>query len=218
MNWTVPMLLGLVILIPVGIGMGRYLSISNRFYPFIYYIWLGGLVEVLNDVLITNGVNNTTISTNIYVLLSSLMMIWFFYRMDSVIKFEKYFYFILVAFICLWVFETFIFRTINEIGSYYRILFSLVIVLISISSLNYLLTSYSGNLVGNPIFLVCVGTILYYTIKILVETFWLYGSNSSHEFRIQLYRIMPYVDIVTNLIFSFAILWIPKKQLYIQQF
>lgn len=67
------------------------------------------------------------------------------------------------------------------------------------------------NILKNSIFLICAGFILYYTYKVFVGLFWLYGLNKSMEFTLNIVIIMIYINFITNLIYALAFLWMPTK-------
>ena len=80
--------------------------------------------------------------------------------------------------------------------------------------INRLIPEERGKLVKNSIFLVAIGFIAFYTFNSLIEIFWVYGLNASKDFRAGVYRIMTYINLIVNLIYAIAVLWIPRKREY----
>ncbi|MEI9912224.1 MAG: hypothetical protein WDO71_22780 [Bacteroidota bacterium] len=102
-------------------------------------------------------------------------------------------------------------------NSYFIIVHSIIIVLMSINLINRLLFSVSRSLGRNPVFLICMGMAVYFTYAVLVEAFWVYGLNQSPSFRLGIYEILSYINLFTNLFFGFASLWMPLKPQYIMR-
>ena len=63
----------------------------------------------------------------------------------------------------------------------------------------------------NPIFIICMAFLVYYTFTVIVVVFWQYGLNVSMQFVMNITTILIYINLFTNLIFALAILWIPTK-------
>jgi hypothetical protein len=63
-------------------------------------------------------------------------------------------------------------------------------------------------------FLICNAFIIYFTFKILVEAFWLYGVNESVNFQAMVFDISSYINVFTNLIYALAVLWMPMKRVF----
>jgi hypothetical protein len=124
------------------------------------------------------------------------------------------FYCILTAFGVAWILENFIFGSITRVGLYFRIIYSFVIVLMSVHAINSVITNSRGALIRNCSFLVSIGFIAYYTYKVIVEAFWIYGISSSLQFQMVIYDILIYINVVVNLIYALAALWMPKRQAF----
>jgi hypothetical protein len=117
-----------------------------------------------------------------------------------------------------WFFD---YRTIQGLGSMnlnFRLFYSFLIVLMSIHVCNRLVFTFNGPLLKSPVFLICTSFILYFTYKILVEVFWIYGLNKAKNFRMDVYIIMAWINALANIIYLLAILCIPKKPRYLKLF
>ena len=87
--------------------------------------------------------------------------------------------------------------------------------MMSIHINNMLIVTYRKKLLKNPVFLICSGFIIYFTYKILIEAFWLYGLKAGKGFRINVYLLLTWINLIVNLIYALAMLWIPKKPQHI---
>jgi len=193
------------------IGLIRIHKIDRAYIPFIVLLWAGLLNEVITTVLI-NRYGSNAINSNIYVLVESLLICWFFSRLHLFAGHHWFYVAVLLFFGATWIADNFILSSITRFNSYFRIVYSFSVVLMSIHLLNRQLTISKMRLLKNSVFLICMGFIIFFTYKALVEIFWVYGLNASKSFRVEVYRIMAWINLFVNLIFAIAVLWIPVKR------
>jgi hypothetical protein len=213
---------GFSILIAAIIAIVRFHKISKLYWPFILCVWIASANEVLSYVLAINGYY-TSVNNNIYVLTEALLFFMFFKNMGIFEKIPGAFKIIMAGMIFLWLWENGVQGKITYVSSLFRIVYSFCIVLMSITVINKLmiLDVYklpemdSRGILRNPVFLICVGAIVFFTFKMLVEIFWFYGLNHSDTFRMELYDILIYINLVVNGIYALAVLWMLPKQKYI---
>jgi hypothetical protein len=198
------------------IALVRFQKINSSYYPFIFVIWLAGINELITDYLLSHGHYNI-INNNIYNLAESLLLLWLFKNL-GVIKNKSYFAAGLVALVCIWIFNNFIYYSFgSNFNSHFNITYAFVLVVLSINGINNLLFREKV-LLKNPAFLIFIGIIIFFTYQILVEAFWLYGSNTNKEFSVKVYDILSWINLLCNLIYALAILWIQKKQAFTLRF
>lgn len=195
------------------IGLIRCKTLPQAYLPFILLLWLGFLNEIVTTIIINEGYSNA-INNNIYVLAESFLILWLFKNWALFNNNIKSLVAILFMYIIAWLCVNFIFFSIKSFSSYFNILYSLTTVLMSIHMINRLILEEKRKLIKSSIFLVAIGFIVFYTYNSLVEIFWVYGLNASKDFRIDVYRIMTYINLIVNLIYAIAVLWIPKKREY----
>lgn len=199
------------------IALIRFNKINKCYYPFLYCIWIACVNELLSFILFKNN-SSTSINSNLYVLIESLLIIWLFQRLKRFNKQNYLFLIIAISFLIIWCIENFVVEKITGIAMYFRIYYSLIIVLLSINYLNQMLGSAKEINWKNSDLLLCLGFILFFTYKLLVQSFWLYGLKSSKNFLLTVYPIMVYINLVSNLIYAIAVLWMPRKLVYTQQY
>lgn len=211
MNYTLVDILSYSIAAGAIIGLIRLKHIDRAYYPFILLLWIGLLAEIMSSIVIHKG-NSNAIFGNIYVLSESILLFVFFKRLGLFSKIENLSFFFPVLFVFAWIWENFIYSDIGYFNSYFRILYSFIVVLMSIHMINRILAEDKRKIIKNPLFLILIGFIIFFTYKTLIEIFWIYGLNSGLEFRTQVYRIMTYINFSVNLIFAIALLWTPRKR------
>ena len=211
MSSTLVLISGSSLFIPALIGWVRFKQIHPTYYPFIFCLWIGLLNEVISY-LVTINHHSNAINSNIYVLLEGGLILWQFERWGNFTRKEVYFISYLVLFVAVWIMENFFISRITYFSSYFRILYAAVLSLMSINFMNSIIVRERRSILMNASFLMCAAFIIYYTYKVLVEAFWIYGLNNSSSFRINVYLILTYINLLVNLIFALAVLWIPTKQ------
>ena len=199
------------IFIPGIISLVRLKQYDQMYFPFVFFIWLGCVNEPLSRLLIKFNYH-TTVNNNIYVIVASLLILWFFNK-AGLFKRRPVLPAVLVfIYLAVWITESFFIRSINELSSYFRIVFSLATVLMSISYINVLLLQGS-NILKEGSFWICTGFIIHFTMKVLVEIFWLYGITKQ-EFQLKVFTILVFANLFTNLTYALAALWMNRKKTY----
>lgn len=160
--------------------------------------------------------SSTTFNNNLYILAEALLILWQFKEWDFFQNFKNGFIILFIALIIVWFFDHSNKEHFSSINLNFRLFYSLMIVLMSIHINNRLIFTFSGNLLKSPVFLVCNAFTIYFTYKILVEVFWIYGLNTTKSFRIDVYIILTWINALTNILYSIAMVCIPKKPRYIE--
>jgi hypothetical protein len=215
-NWVI-YYFSFSVLIAGLIALFKFSRINRDYYPFIFIIWLGGLTEIASDQLFRNGYGNY-LSSNIYVFFETLLYLWFFHNFGSFSR-KPFLVFVLgVLFILLWVVDNFWFHPIDRTYcSYFNLAHSIFLVFLGINMINNLIIR-EKELLKHPVFWICIGVVIFFTYFILVEIFWLYGLSTNIQFGGKVYAILSWVNLICNLIYAVAILWMRKRQAFSVQF
>jgi hypothetical protein len=213
MTYSLSEIFGYSIALPAIISLFKLGRTDWRFLPFFLFVWLGITAEIISTLMINNRQSNA-LPMNLYVLLEAMLITWQFQRWKLFSRNPWFPWALMAAFTAFWIVENFILSSIHQFNSYFRIIYSFSIVLMSISTINQRFLNERKSIILNPIFLACLGFIIFFTYKVLVEIFWVYGLNGSREFRNAVYGIMTYINLFANLLYCLVILWIPKKQEY----
>jgi hypothetical protein len=199
------------VIIAAVIAAIRYNKILVAYRPFVFVLWLGVVAELISHWLVLKKIP-TAINTNIYVLIESLLILWLFRNWKQRKKDDYKFIALGVFFIVVWVFETLLFKSISEISGYFRMVYSFVFVFLSIDTLNRIVINERKKLLFNGRFIIVSGFLLYFSFKTLIEIFWSSYFHFSDQFYVSLYAIIEVVNLITNLIYAYAVIWIPSKQ------
>lgn len=216
MNFELNAAFSLTVGIGAIIGWIRSRKTDPAFLPFLCLLWLGLAHEVVSLLLARAGYSNA-LTYNLFTLLEALLISFQFYRWGLFEKRERLFYAVQIFFCVAWLSELFYRNSLHVFFSYCIILYAIVIVFMAIHLLCDVMFSEPGPVIYQTKFLICMGLIVYFTFTILVEMFWFYGLNKSTAFRLSVYALFGYINLFTNLVFAFAMLWIPLKRHYILQ-
>jgi hypothetical protein len=207
--------LGFSIIVPAIIALFRIAVVDVIYLPFIICVWIGLINEVMNFIMPNIFHVSNSINTDIYCLIEALLYMWLF-KNFNLFPTRRHYILIVIIFFVVWIIDNFLIQKLSPFDSYFTILYSLTIVFMSITIINRLIMS-NADLLRNSMFLLCIAFVIYFSVMGLVEIFWLYGINASKNFRLNIYRIMAYINLFVNLIFAIAILWMHRKQEFIPQ-
>ncbi len=210
-------LLSFSIAIPAIIGLVRYKKMDASYHPFVWICCALTLNEAVRFVLIQYHVYTFT-SYNIALYIICCLYLWLFKVWGLFAGRRPWFYILIVLMLVIWVADHFLMQG-NRIESrtyVFRVCYSLLLVLMSVNTINQLIVSEKKNLLFNARFLICISLTVYYTYRILVDAFSL--NNMSETFLNQLGNFNRYLLIGLNLIFAVAALWIPRKKNFTLQF
>ena len=192
------------------IGLVRFKKINPAYYPFIYCVWIAFFNEILGYVIIRNHGSNA-INNNIYALAESLLIVWFFKKLNLFRNREYLFPLTLSVFFLAWLSEIIFGIGIQHTVSYYRVFYAFIIVLMSGAILNIQLMKERKNFLKNSIFIIGMSFLIYFTYRIITIIFILYVPNLNTPFAVNLFTIFIYVNLFINLVYALAILWMPTK-------
>lgn len=195
-------------------GWIRIKKTDPAFVPFILLLTAGFTAEIISILLIKAGYSNAPVY-NVYALLEALLLIRLFYRwgfFTGMRSMPAMFYFLFPA---VWLSEWVYRNDVTSFSSFFVIGYSVIIVFLAINQLQLVLFTEPFRLYQHPVFLICMGLLVYFTSTILIELFWFYGLNKSSAFRLRIYDIFSYINLFTNILFLIAVLWIPLKPHYI---
>jgi len=193
----------------VIIGLVRFKKILKQYRLFIVFLSLGFLNDVLSPVIIKYWYTNAA-NANVYVLIESILLVFLFYNWDSFGK--KILYFLVGLFVVVWAAENLVYGSIFRLNSFFRLFYSLAVVILSIDQINLTMMHERKNLFRNARFIICCLFAFYYTFKATYEVFYFVPLRMSNGFYDNLFLILVFVNLFANLGYALAVLWIPTKQ------
>ena len=131
------------ILVAGIIAIFKFKNAASTFLPFFIFIWLGIGNEILSQ-FTSFYFRNTNVNNNIYVLVESLLLLWQFSRWKLFDRHPNLPKILAATFILVWLVEVLFISNIKIVAGYFRVYYSFVIVLVSISMINKLITQETG--------------------------------------------------------------------------
>lgn len=203
------------IALPCATGIIRCKHIYQRYAPFIFVLIIGLLNESLSLLLIRLFSNNL-INSNIYTLLEYLLYVWFFQRISELNR--KSLIVLLSLGFSIWIIDNFLLHDLLYSNSLFRVIASLIILWLSINKLSHLTFSVLPDYFKKTDLLLCFSLLSYFTFRGFIHVIKLFSIGYTTEFYIDLWIILSILNLLVNIAFFIAILWIPKQQPSIQHF
>ena len=217
MNYLINFLLSFLIIIPTAILLLRYKIIDTSYRPFMWLCLTISASEILKYILINLG-NYDYVSYNIALPIQCCLYLWLFKRWHLFNTRPYLVWGLALLLLIIWVADHFLIDgyQLRNRTNYFRISYSLTLVLLSVNTINHLIVSEKKNLLLNSRFLICISLVVYYTYRIIIDAFKL--NHMSNQFFHDLENFNRSLLIGLNLIFALAALWIPRKKNFTIQF
>src|SRR6202043_2997842 len=149
---------------------------------------------------------SNAIPTNIFVLAEWILISYQFHQWGFLKKQKKNLSLLLGIPVLLWIIENLIFWKIVEFSPYFRVSYSFLLVLMSISKINFMITYDHKNLFRNPVFIICIGFIVYFIYQIVYEWAYQLSRVESTYFTEMVSYLFGYMNALVNIIFGVAFL------------
>jgi len=209
---------GYSIIIAGIIGLIRFKNIPPAYQPFVYFTWLALINESISGLLISLHIYNN-VNGNIYVYFEAVLFIRLFYNWGSLRGKPWHVPALCGALLLIWCFDNFIWHTITNSNSLFRICYSFVLVFLAINYLNIMIISERGNMLLNARFLICAGICIFYSYNAFLEVFYLLVPMIKNDpFQNNVFLILDFVNLFVTLIYALAALCIPPKQKFTQPY
>nr|WP_294908755.1 hypothetical protein [uncultured Lacibacter sp.] len=195
------------------IGWIRIRKTDPAFLFFTILLTVGFITELISLYVMLKNKSNM-LNYNLFMLAESLLVTQLFYRL-GLYGSKRRCRLLQLLYVLLWAGE-FVYRwNFTSVLSFFLVSYSTLLVFQAIDLLHHVLFQTPHKLYMNPVFLICMGFIAYFSYSIIVEIFWFYGYNQTTAFRQRIYEVFTYINLFTNILFILATLWIPLKREYI---
>lgn len=215
MDYTLALILTFSIVLPALIGCIKIIKVDIAYLPIIILAIAGLVNECIGQYLIRTTGSNIFLY-NLFVVLETNLLLLQFCLWDRSLK--RMLVPLMLTFTSAWLLiNTGVIISGDEFNSYYKIIFSLLVVLLSINLLNRRMVISRMNLLKNAASIICFGLIILYTYSTIIEVFWVYDLMLDQKFGLHVYNVLYIINCLVNLILAFAFLWIPSKPKFILQ-
>lgn len=214
MNYTLNAIISLSMGIPALLGWLRFKQLSRDFLPFLILLTLAFFNELLSILIINKGYNNA-VNVNIFSLLEILLLLWQFKCWGLWANTPRVFKtWISLAVVC-WLAEWYILQSGYVFFSVTIIVYAFFLTILAIQIFCIRLYTTTQTLYKDAIFVISIGLMIYFTYGVIMETLWLFKLSYDEKIYSYAMGILSVVNLFTNILYAFAILWIPVRREYI---
>lgn len=215
MNATALFLMSLTVAFPAIAGLIRLLKMERSFYPFIIYLVVSLLNELLVGIFLKDASRATRLlDWHLFNLFEGVIFLVQFYAWNIFRKQHQWLIAVGVVLVGIWLVENFITGDTSRSHPVYPIGYSFVLLLLSVQTIHYLVTHENRQpLYKNARFIICVTLAVYFIYNIFVLVLLLLGSNAAtKKLMAQIFEIRVYVNALSNIVLGIAVLYIPRKK------
>lgn len=212
MNKYQAFLFSLSILAPAITGVIRYRNIPVSYHPIIYLLLVGLTNELTCYFFFYNSSN--ALPTNIYFLCEFILFAWQFHNWKNILRIRWLYVLLITGMLALWVVENIVMGRLFIFSPVFQVSYSLALVLLAINQLSWLVVNDRGRIIANPVFIISIAVIIFFSYKVLTEIFYYYAATDSIKNNI--FVIESYLNVGYNILLTIAIICIPPKRNFIQ--
>lgn len=213
MTYLASALLSYTILIPLVVALVRVHKIRTSYFPFLVLLLLAFTTEVASEISLRLTRENTAIS-NIYSLLEIGVVLWQFHAWGFLRRRRALLIVLASLSFITWITENIGYgRLETHFCSATVFLNSLIVVFLCINEINALIASYSGTLLRNARFLICLGLMTISIYSLITEgTLLIDPQNAVIDWPI--FYIFSIINAIVNVVYAIAVFFIPVRDDY----
>lgn len=213
MTYLASALLSYTILIPLVVALVRVHKIRTSYFPFLVLLLLAFTTEVASEISLRLTRENTAIS-NIYSLLEIGVILWQFHAWGFLRRRRALLTVLAALSFITWITENIGYgRLETHFCSATVFLNSLIVVFLCINEINALIASYSGTLLRNARFLICLGLMTISIYSLITEgTLLIDPQNAVIDWPI--FYIFSITNAIVNVVYAIAVFFIPVRDDY----
>ena len=214
MNDNELFLLSLSIAFAALLGVIRFRKMDPAYHPFVYYAILSLTVEIIVYILLSRNMQYAVGTIyNIFAFVEFYILMVLLYNWGLFKRNRRFFNYIILFFFLLSI-ATLNFRGVEKINYFSQIVNSFALIFFSISAFNKMIQNERKNIFKNAKFWICIGIVIYYTCFILVytEKISFLNLHPSKNFDYKVWQITAYANLLVNLLYAVAMLWVPRKK------
>ncbi len=216
MNDNLDFILSLSIGMAAILGVVRFSKIDKSYYPFIYSVWTSLLIEITARLFTVNRMGyGLIVLANFYYIVDFCLFFLLFSNWKLFGYNKKIPVTILLAAFVLWALTTFLITGgVFHSNYYFPVIYSFALVLFSVTAINKFIVNERANIFRNARFWICLGIIIFYTFFIVTNATWatIFHFRTSKGFNRSLHEINVFSNLLVNIMYAIAVLWIPRKK------
>lgn len=214
MNYYLVNIISALSIVPAAILiLYKRISLRSEYLFFVLYVFASLASEIISFISIET-LGSNCIWYNLYSCIEVCVVSVIFLQWLYKCSFKQYLL-LLVCMISAWVADHLILHDIKTCNSTFFIVTSFFLLYLFITKLNRLILHDKTSVQTNAKFYIAIGMLLYFTMNLLVEIFYLFPNQFSTPFYIYLLYIANVFNIVANLLFAIAVCFIRNKNGYV---
>jgi hypothetical protein len=205
-------LFSLTILLPAIIGILKYGGSDRSFRPFLWYIFISCLNEVWVGLHLVEQSNEWQIfNWHIFNLFECFILLMQFHLWGRFRRNNGLFIMAVAFLAAFWVGENIVFSKLFVYNTYFLVIYSFVLVLLSINTINYVVVNHHQSLFRNGMFIICVGMLIFFIYTMIIFTFLTAEKSFNKTYLVNIFNIRVYINALVNIIYASGIYFIPRK-------
>ena len=198
-------LCSLTCLAPAILGIKKSKLINEKHSLFLVYVLIGCIVELTGRILVVvHQLESATILNNLYVLFEGIIFSIIFYKWEIIWN-RNILISILILLTCIWLLDNFLFYSIYQVNSLYRIIYSIFIVLIATKQFQQVYLNTPKYASKEPLIIISATLIINYTYRAVFESLYLFKLGFSNNFYFSAFLILIILNTFLNCTFTYAI-------------
>ena len=198
-------LCSLTCLAPAILGIKKSKLINEKHSLFLVYVLIGCIVELTGRILVVvHQLESATILNNLYVLFEGIIFSIIFYKWEIIWN-RNILISILILLTCIWLLDNFLFNSIYQVNSLYRVIYSIFIVLIATKQFQQVYLNTPKYASKEPLIIISATLIINYTYRAVFESLYLFKLGFSNNFYFSAFLILIILNTFLNCTFTYAI-------------
>lgn len=198
-------LCSLTCLAPAILGIKKSKLINEKHSLFLVYVLIGCIVELIGRILVVvHQLESATILNNLYVLFEGIIFSIIFYKWEIIWN-RNILISILILLTCIWLLDNFLFNSIYQVNSLYRVIYSIFIVLIATKQFQQVYLNTPKYASKEPLIIISATLIINYTYRAVFESLYLFKLGFSNNFYFSAFLILIILNTFLNCTFTYAI-------------
>ena len=198
-------LCSLTCLAPAILGIKKSKLINEKHSLFLVYVLIGCIVELTGRILVVvHQLESATILNNLYVLFEGIIFSIIFYKWEIIWN-RNILISILILLTCIWLLDNFLFYSIYQVNSLYRVIYSIFIVLIATKQFQQVYLNTPKYASKEPLIIISATLIINYTYRAVFESLYLFKLGFSNIFYFSAFLILIILNTFLNCTFTYAI-------------
>lgn len=204
--------LSLAVVFPLLVGLLRWRVTTRGYTPLLVLFALGFITELIMRYLLMEKIKWEP-ANNLYILAECILIPLQFATWGYMRTRRKILYIVPALLAAGWIIRHLWPGQITHLDPYFRMVYSLVIVLLSINTINYLVIHEENRLIRHPVFIICTAFIIFFSYQLVYEGIYSLINDLRTIDTAKLNTAFSLINFACNLLYGLAFLLIPSRSI-----